>query len=71
MDGRRDCSEGQLAGCGTTYDTRTPGILLAIGGGALALAGGALLYSGLHPAVAPLNVTLGMTSHSLRFEAQF
>jgi hypothetical protein len=33
------------------------------------LAGGALLYSGLHPA--SLNVTLGMTTHSLRFEARF
>ena len=69
LDGRRDCGGGQPAGCATTYDTRTPGILLAVGGGALALAGGALLYSGLHPA--PLNVTLGMTTHSLRFEARF
>ena len=69
LDGRRDCGGGQPAGCATTYDTRTPGMLLAVGGGALALAGGALLYSGLHPA--PLNVTLGMTTHSLRFEARF
>ena len=69
LDGRRDCGGGQWASCATTYDTRTPGMLLAIGGGAMALAGGALLYSGLHPA--PLNVTLGMTTHSLRFEARF
>ena len=69
LDGRRDCGGGQWGSCATTYDTRTPGMLLAIGGGALALAGGALLYSGLHPA--PLNVTLGMTTHSLRFEARF
>ena len=69
LDGRPDCGGGQPAFCATTYDTRTPGILLAVGGGALALAGGALLYSGLHPAA--LNVTLGMTTHSLRFEARF
>jgi len=69
LDGRRDCGGGPPAACATTYDTRTPGILLAVGGGALALAGGALLYSGLHPA--SLNVTLGMTTHSLRFEARF
>ena len=69
LDGRRDCSEGPSTSCATTYDTRTPGILLAVGGGALALAGSVLLYSGLHPA--PLNVTLGMTTHSLRFEARF
>jgi hypothetical protein len=69
LDGRRDCSDGRPNTCATIYDTRTPGILLAAGGGALALAGGALLYSGLHPA--SLNVTLGMTTHSLRFEARF
>jgi hypothetical protein len=33
------------------------------------VAGGVLLYSGLHPAA--LNVTLGMTTHSLRFEGRF
>ena len=60
---------GPPAACPTTYDTKTSGILLAAGGGAVALAGGALLYSGLHPA--PLNVTLGMTTHSLRLEARF
>ena len=69
LDGRRDCGAGQPAACGTTYDTRTAGMLLTVGGGALALAGGALLYSGLRPG--PLNVTLGMTTHSLRFEARF
>jgi len=69
LDGRRACGGGQLTRCATTYDTKAPGILLAVGGGALALAGGALLYSGLHPA--PLNVTLGLTTHSLRFEARF
>jgi hypothetical protein len=69
LDGRHDCSGGQPTGCALTYDTKTPGILLAVGGGALALAGSVLLYSGLHPAA--LNVTLGMTTHSLRFEARF
>ncbi|HSY39364.1 MAG TPA: hypothetical protein VLA79_07545, partial [Polyangia bacterium] len=69
LDGRPDCGAGQPARCGITYDTRTPGMLLAAGGGALALTGGLLLHSGLHPA--PLNVTLGMTTHSLRFEARF
>jgi len=69
LDGQRDCGGGPPAGCATTYDTRTPGILLAVGGGALALAGGTLLYSALHPATS--NVTLGMTTHSLRFEARF
>ena len=69
LDGHPECGRGQPTGCATTYDTKTPGMLLAVGGGALALAGGALLYSGLHPA--PLNVTLGMTTHSLRFEARF
>jgi hypothetical protein len=69
LDGRRDCGGGQPAGCAISYDTRTPGILVAVGGGALALAGSALLYSGLHPA--PSNVTLGMTTHSLRLEARF
>jgi hypothetical protein len=69
LDGRRDCGGGQPTGCATSYDTKAPGILLAVGGGALALAGGALLYSGLH--LAPLNVTLGMTTHSLRFEGRF
>jgi hypothetical protein len=69
LDGRRDCGAGQPARCATTYDTRTLGMLLTVGGSALALAGGALLYSGLHPA--PLNVTLGMTTHSLRLEARF
>jgi tetratricopeptide (TPR) repeat protein len=68
LDGRRDCSGGQ-SGCATTYDTRMPGIVLAVGGGALALAGSALLYSGLYPKAS--NVTLGMTTHSLRFEARF
>ena len=69
LDGRHDCGGGPQASCATTYDTRTPGILLAVGGGALALAGGTLLYSALHPATS--NVTLGMTTHSLRFEARF
>ena len=69
LDGRHTCGAGQPANCANTYDTRTPGILLAAGGGALAFAGGVLLHSGLHPA--PLNVTLGMTTHSLRFEARF
>jgi hypothetical protein len=69
LDGRGDCSGGQSTGCGTTYDTKSPGILLALGGGALAVAGSVLLYSGLHPAA--LNVTLGMTTHSLRFEGRF
>jgi hypothetical protein len=69
LDGRRDCSGGQSTGCATTYDTKTPGILLAAGGGALALAGSVLLYSGLHPR--DLNVTLGMTTHSFQFEARF
>jgi len=69
LDGRGDCGGGQPARCATTYDTRTPGVLLAVGGGALALAGGALLYSGLR--AAPLNVTLGMTTRSLQFEARF
>jgi hypothetical protein len=79
LDGRRECGAGQPAGCATTYDTRAPGMLLAVGGGALALAGSVLLYSSLHPAAAaaaaaaaaPLNVTLGMTPRSLRFEARF
>lgn len=69
LDGRRACGSGQPAGCPTSYDTTTSGMLLAVGGGALALAGGALLYSGLR--LAPSNVTLGMTTHSLRFEARF
>jgi tetratricopeptide (TPR) repeat protein len=69
LEDRPVCGGGPPAACPTTYDTRTPGILLAAGGGALALAGGALLYSGLHPTA--LNVTLGLTTHSLRFEARF
>jgi hypothetical protein len=69
LDGQRDCGGGPPAACATTYDTRTPGILLAVGGGALALAGGTLLYSALHSATS--NVTLGMTTRSLRFEARF
>jgi hypothetical protein len=69
LDGRHDCGAGQPASCATAYDTRTPGMLLAASGGALALAGAVLLHSGLRPA--PLNVTLGMTTHSLRFEARF
>jgi hypothetical protein len=69
LDGRRDCSGGQSTGCATTYDTRTPGILLAVGGGALALAGSVLLYAGLRPAA--VNATVGMSAHSLRFEARF
>ena len=69
LDGRGDCSGGRPTACATTYDTRMPGILLAAGGSALALAGGALLYSGLHPAAS--NATLGMTTHSLLFEARF
>ena len=69
LDGRRDCSGGQSSSCAITYDTRTPGILLAVGGGALALAGSVLIYSSLHPAAS--NVTLGMTTHSLLFEARF
>ncbi len=69
LDGRPDRGAGQPASYATTYDTRTPGMLLAAGGGALALAGGVLLHSALHRA--PLNVTLGLTTHSLRFEARF
>ena len=69
LDGRRDCSGGQAASCAITYDTKPPGILLAVGGSALALAGGVLLYSGLHPAAS--NVTLAFTTHSLRLEAHF
>jgi hypothetical protein len=69
LDGRRECDGGRPADCATTYDTRTSGILLAAGGGALALASGVLLHSGLHPAGG--NVTLGMTMHSLQLEARF
>jgi hypothetical protein len=69
LNGQRACGGGRPAVCGTTYDTRAPGILLTVGGGALVLAGGTLLYSALHLGASP--VTLGMTTHSLRFEAQF
>jgi len=69
LDGQRDCGGRAPGGCGTTYDTMTPGILLTVGGGALALAGGTLLYSALHSPTS--NLTLGMTTHSLRFEARF
>lgn len=63
IDGRLACR-----GCGT-YDTKAPGMILAGGGGALALAGGVLLFSAFHSA-AP-NSTIGLTTHSVRFEARF
>ncbi len=69
VDGGAVCSGGRANACSAIYDTRTPGTLLAVGGGTLALAGGVLLYMGLHPA--GLNATVGMTTHSVRFEARF
>lgn len=65
LDGRSSCD-----GCGTTYDTRTSGLLLVGGGSALALAGGALVFSALHLA-APTNATIGLPNRSIQFEARF
>jgi hypothetical protein len=65
LDGRSSCD-----GCGTTYDTRTSGLLLVGGGSALALAGGALVFSALHLA-APTNATIGLPNRSIQFEAHF
>lgn len=64
LDGRRTCG-----GCQSIYDTKTPGIVLAGAGSALALAGGALLFSALHSA-AP-NSTIDVSAHSVRFETRF
>jgi hypothetical protein len=65
VDGQSSC-----AGCATTYDTRTPGLLLVGGGGALALAGGALIFWALHPSE-PTNTTVGLANRSVQFEARF
>jgi hypothetical protein len=65
LDGRSSC-----AGCGATYDTRTPGLLLVGGGSALTLAGGALIFWGLHPSEAT-KPTLVVGNRSVQLEAQF
>ena len=65
FDGYSSC-----AGCGTTYDTRTPGLLLVGGGSALALAGGALIFRALHPAESR-KVTVGFVNRSVQFETRF
>ena len=65
IDGQSSC-----AGCGTSYDTRTAGLLLVGGGSALALAGGALLYWAIHPG-RPTNATVGLANRSVQLEARF
>ncbi|HVV49817.1 MAG TPA: PEGA domain-containing protein [Polyangia bacterium] len=64
LDGRSPCD-----GCGSRYDTRAPGLFLVGGGGALALAGGALLFSAFHGPL--LGSTVALTPRSVRFEARF
>lgn len=65
IDGRPSC-----AGCGSSYDTRTSGLLLVGGGSALALAGGALVFSALHLG-APTNTTIGLANRSVQLETRF
>jgi hypothetical protein len=65
LDGRPSC-----AACGTSYDTRTPGLLLVGGGSALALAGGALMFSAFHLG-ATTNATIGLANRSVQLEARF
>jgi hypothetical protein len=65
IDGRPSCG-----GCATSYDTKTPGLLLVGGGSALALAGGALIISALHLGD-PAKATIGVANRSVQFEAHF
>jgi hypothetical protein len=64
LNGRAACD-----GCRSSYDTKTTGMILAGGGGMLVLAGGALLFSAFHSAT--LNSTIGLTTHSVSFDARF
>jgi hypothetical protein len=65
IDGQSSC-----AGCGTSYDTRTAGLLLVGGGSALAVAGGALIFWALHPGGAP-DATVRLGGRSIQLEARF
>ncbi|HLK91283.1 MAG TPA: tetratricopeptide repeat protein [Polyangia bacterium] len=65
LDGRPSCD-----GCGSNYDTRTAGIVLAGGGSALALVGGALLFAASHTA-APAPATIGLEPRSVSLGAPF
>jgi len=65
IDGQSSC-----AGCGASYDTRTPGLVLVGGGSALALAGGALIYWVLHSGE-PTTTTFGFANRSIQVETRF
>lgn len=54
LDNHAACGSTQSGSCGTVYDTRTAGWLLAAGGGALAVAGSVIFFSTLHPSNADL-----------------
>ncbi len=69
LDNHDACGSVRSGACGTVYDTRTAGWILAAGGGALALTGGALLLSTFHPANSEL--ALAITPRSLLLQARF
>jgi hypothetical protein len=64
IDGHSSC-----AGCASSYDTRTPGLLLVGGGSALALAGGALVYWAVHASEPTTSV--GFAHRSIQLETRF
>jgi PEGA domain len=69
LDSRDACRSIQAGDCGTVYATRTPGWILAAGGGALALTGGAILLSTFHRTSSDL--AFGITPSSLLVQARF
>lgn len=69
LDNHGACGSIQSGACGTVYDTRTAGWILAASGGALALTGGALLLSTFHPANSEL--AFAITPRSLLLQTRF
>ena len=69
LDNHAVCGSPRSSACGTVYDTRTAGWILTAGGGALALAGAAILFSTFHSANSDL--AFAITPRSLLLQTRF
>jgi hypothetical protein len=68
IDGNDDCGAARGAACGTAYNTKTPGWILA-GTGAVAIAtGGIVFFTGRHPGS---SVAVGLAPTSFILQARF
>ena len=68
IDGNDDCGAAHGAACGTTYNTKTPGWILASAGAAAIATGGIVFFTGRHPGS---SVAVGLAPTSFILQARF